>query len=702
MSQSNKSMPTSVIRAGMVGAGNICEFHVAAVRALAPDVELVGITDLDAGRAKANAERWGTTAYADLDALVAAGANVIHVLTPPAAHGKVAKAALERGCHVLIEKPITEDPDEARAIDELARRKGLVVTCNHSLLYDPQIRRALSMVEAGKLGDIVSVDVLRGSEYPPYEGGPLPPWYRDAGYPFRDLGVHCLYLIQELLGPIEDVEAKWCSLGGDPNLAFDEWRAVVRCARGLGQLQLTYNAKPMQSQLIIHGTRGVLRVDLFAMFHGRRASTPLPKAAERLINAVTDSLQPLIDVPVNVVKFVRKEIQAYQGLRDLVAAFYARLAAGDPPPVSVADAAKVVEHVEAVARAADAEHVANLARFPLANRIPFLVTGASGSLGRAIVRRLRADGHRLRVFQRRIPSRPLDGVEYAFGNLGDPAAVDRAVAGAEVVIHCGAAMKGGWPEHRGGTVIGTQNVIDACRTHRVRQLVHISSMSVIDWAGSAGKGAVTEDAALEPRADERGAYTRAKLEAERLVSQAVATGLPAVILRPGQIFGGGIPLINGAVARNAGGRWLVLGDATLELPLVYIEDVVDAVTCAVSRGLVGGEMFQIIDRDTLTQADVLALAGQGRPIVRLPRALVFALGKLSELPLAALGKPSPIAKYRLQSALARLHYDSDRAERVLGWRPRVGVRAGIDRELSGEPATAQPTSATPPVRAVAV
>src|SRR5688572_16282129 len=290
-------------RAGMVGAGNICEFHVAAVKAL-PDVELIGITDLDRKLAQDKAEKWGTIEFNSLDQLIDAGANVIHVLTPPAAHAKVALAALAKGCHVLIEKPIAEDEVDALEIGRIARSKGLTATVNHSLLYDPQVKRALDQVRSGALGQIVSVDILRGSEYPPYEGGPLPPWYRDAGYPFRDIGVHCLYLIQELLGPIEDVDADWRSLGGDPNLAFDEWRTIVRCKRGLGQFQLTYNTKPMQSQLIIHGTKGVLRVDLFAMFHGKRASTPLPKAAERLINAFADSIQPLIDVPVGVYKFV--------------------------------------------------------------------------------------------------------------------------------------------------------------------------------------------------------------------------------------------------------------------------------------------------------------------------------------------------------------------------------------------------------------
>jgi len=70
---------------------------------------------------------------------------------------------------------------------------------------------------------------------------------------------------------------------------------MVRCARGLGQFQLTYNTRPMQSQLIIHGTKSVLRVDLFAMYHGKKANTPLPKAAERLVNAFIDSIGPMIE-----------------------------------------------------------------------------------------------------------------------------------------------------------------------------------------------------------------------------------------------------------------------------------------------------------------------------------------------------------------------------------------------------------------------
>jgi nucleoside-diphosphate-sugar epimerase len=125
----------------------------------------------------------------------------------------------------------------------------------------------------------------------------------------------------------------------------------------------------------------------------------------------------------------------------------------------------------------------------------------------------------------------------------------------------------------------------------------------------------------------------------------------------------------------------VLGDGKLELPLVYVDDVVDAILRAIDRRIAGGEVIQLIDPTRLTQEHVLGMAGGALPIVRVPRSLVFALGKLSELPLGLIGKPSPIAAYRMRSALARLRYESDRAEALLGWVPRVGVHEGIRRVL---------------------
>src|SRR5262249_34886527 len=305
-----------------------------------------------------------------------------------------------------------------------------------------------------------------------------------------------------------------------------------------------------------------------------------------------------------------------------------------------------------------------------------------GGGGVAVGRRLAAAGRRVRAFAPRPPADLPPGVDVALGDLGDPDAVDAAVRGAAAVVHVGAAMKGGWEEHERATVIGTRNVVDACRRHGTTKLVHISSLSVNDWAGEDG-GVVSESSPYEPRPEERGHYTRAKLEAEKSVTAAVAAGLPAVILRPGQIFGGKIPLLTPAVARRAGGRWVVLGDGRLKLPLVYLDDVVDAIVSALDGPLARGEVIQIVDPHQLTQNEVLAAAlPNGARVVRLPRALILAGGRASEPVLAALGRKSPVSAYRLRSALARVDFASERARELLGWQPRVGVVEGIRRETA--------------------
>src|SRR4030095_4082063 len=254
-------------------------------------------------------------------------------LTPPDTHADVGLEAIARGCHVLIEKPLAQSVEDCEALRRAAEARGLLLCVDHSLLFDPMVRSARAAIQGGAIGDIVSVDVLRSSAYPPYRGGPVPPHYQSAGYPFRDLGVHALYLMQAFLGGIEEVNASWRSLAGDRNLAFDEWRAIVRCRRGTGQLQLSWNVRPLQHRIVLMGTRGILRLDLFAMFRSLRSPMTLPKAGARLLGGMREALEPVPHMLLNAARFAVGSIRPFQGIHELVAAFYRALGEGKGSPV---------------------------------------------------------------------------------------------------------------------------------------------------------------------------------------------------------------------------------------------------------------------------------------------------------------------------------------------------------------------------------
>lgn len=664
-------------RAGIVGAGGISEFHAAAI-ARCPGALLLGFVDLDAERARKAAERFGVRAFSSLAELRAAGADVAHVATPPDSHAAIALQALALGMHVLVEKPLATDVEDCRKIGEAARARGLVVSVNHSMLYDPQVVRMLGDIRSGKIGKVISLDVLRSSYFPGWDGGPRPPQYRAAGNPFRDLGVHELYLFEKILGPIESVHAQWASLGGDKNLAFDEWRAQVKCRDGYGQFQLSWNVQPQQHLIVAQGTRGVLRVDAMRMFGAKQLQTSLPKAVDRLLGIQTNLIAPVTDFVKSSVGVLRKTILPYHGLQELIGAFYRAIDDGTPPPVTVEEATAIVGWLETVARAADADAERIAAATPdLAPSVPVMVTGAAGGVGGAIVKRLLENGECVRVFVRRAPETVPDRVEVAVGDLRDPVAVSRAVRGARVVIHAGAAISGDEASFYGSTVVGTQNVIDACLEHGVRQLVHISSMSVPQWAEAPEGAPLSESSPIDPRADERDLYSRSKIDAERRVSRAVAErGLRAVILRPGLIFGGPLALITSSgVARRAGAkRYIFFGDGKLQPPFVYLDDVVDAVVACLERNLGGGEIIQLIDTDTISQNEVVQRVEGGKAtLIHLPRNVLLLLDKIVQRAL----RRSILTAYKLDTQLAKRSYRSENSG-LIGWKPRVGVTRGIE------------------------
>jgi predicted dehydrogenase/nucleoside-diphosphate-sugar epimerase len=665
-------------RVVLIGAGAISEHHALAL-ARVPNAKLMGFIDRDSERARLRAEQFGVKTYASISDAAADGVDVAHILVPPAAHAAVALECIAHGMHVLVEKPLATSVADCEAIGRAAKEKGVVATVSHSLLFDPELATARRLIDAGAIGDVVSVDYIRSSEYPSYAGGPRPPHYANPGEPFRDLGVHAIYVLQSLLGEVRSAAPVFRSLGGDPLLAYDEWSCTFDQEKGFGTVRLSWNVRPLQSLLIVQGTAGVMRVDLFHMFVSVRRNRPMPKAALRIFNTLTDSIRPLFEMPKNTLLFMLKRRRQYQGIHSLVADFYARLGRGEGPAVSVADGAAAVRWTEMVATAGEQAFVPWNDRHPVGAACDVLVTGGSGKLGSATVDALLALGKRVRVLARRPPSGPLPrGLEYVVGDLGDPNDVDRAMRGAASVVHAGAAMTGDRNRFHGATVVGTQNVLAAAQRFGVRRLVHVSSLSVVDWAGSDGRSGLDESTPYEPRAELRGAYTQSKLEAEQLVLAAARAGkIQALILRPGQIFGRRLPVLTAAVCRKVGPVNLVLGDGRVQLPLVHVDDVVAAIIKALEVEVESGTVVQLVDPARLTQNDVLRICGPDRATLRLPRPLVFALGRLSEVALGMLGRQSPFGVYRLRSGLARVDFRSEAARRVLGWEPAVDLETRL-------------------------
>ena len=668
------------VRVGLVGAGYVSAHHIRALQSL-PAVRIVGIADVSVARAEALAHRFAIpAAFESLSAMREARPEVIHILTPPASHAALAIDALAMGCDVLVEKPMAPTAADCDAMIAAAHRSGRRLSVNHSAIEDPAVLRALELIRRGAVGDVLAVDFHRTSDYPPYAGGSLPDSFRLGGYPFLDIGIHALSLLEAFLGRIRRLDTRYRSTGTDPHVWFDEWRGTASCERGDGAFFLSWSVRPIRNEIFVHGTRGDLHVDCFLQSCQVTRSLPGPKAITAGVSALARAARTMWHVPNTTWRLAIGALTPSPGIHAGVVRFHQARANGAEPPTTMDDGRRLVAWLEPVCRRADADRDAALGVDRLLEPADILITGASGRLGRALLNRVCGAGARVRVLvRRRAPDlERLPDVQVVYGELGDPAAVERAVAGVRVVYHVGAAMQGSWPAFDVGTVRGTANVVDACITHDVERLVHVSSVTVLDYASQLPGAVVDEHAPLEPHPELRGFYTQAKRAAEQIVLDAIGSRmLRAVVVRPGQIVGPGYEDVAPYGTIAIGGRWLVVGDGRLTLPLVHLNDVVDGLIAAGSQPDVCGASFQLVDDTSIMQREYISTcvrtSGASPSAVYVPRialrVVAAALAPVGYL----LKRTLPLTGYRLRSINA-LSFDCSAARQRLGWHPGRSLR----------------------------
>ena len=306
-----------------------------------------------------------------------------------------------------------------------------------------------------------------------------------------------------------------------------------------------------------------------------------------------------------------------------------------------------------------------------------LVTGASGFVGSAVVRRLIAAGEAVRVLLRPTADRRnVEGlsVEVAIGDLGDRASLDRALTGCEGLYHVAADYRL-WarrPDEIYETnVAGTKAIMRAAGEAGVRRIVYTSSVASL---GLSCDGSPADEDTPVVLADMIGHYKRSKFLAEAQVRELVrAHGLPAVIVNPSTPMGPRDirPTPTGRmIVEAAAGRMPAVVDTGLNI--VHVDDVAEGHLLAFTRGRIGERYVLGGQNMTLaeTVAEIAALAGRRPPRLTLPHGLVLPLAYAAEGWARLTGREPFATVDGVRMAQKRMYFNSAKAERELGHRAR--------------------------------
>jgi nucleoside-diphosphate-sugar epimerase len=317
-----------------------------------------------------------------------------------------------------------------------------------------------------------------------------------------------------------------------------------------------------------------------------------------------------------------------------------------------------------------------------------LVTGAAGFLGSHVTELLLERGDRPRVLIRpgeSMAAPVVADVEVHSADIADRSALESALDGVDLVLHC-AARTGPWgsePEYERTNVRGLETLVRTALAARVRRLVHVSSATV---HGVDVRGAADEEA---PFREEPNPYTRSKLAGERLLERMIrAEQAPVTILRPGWIYGPRDAASFGRLARLIGdGRMVMAGTGRNHLPLIYVRDVARGMLLAGDAEQAARRCYLLVNDEPVTQRDFLgAIAvelGVPVPKRRIPYRLGLMLGSLAEAGgrLLRREEPPPVTRFGIQLLGGENRFDIARARQEIGFSPVVDVADGVRRSV---------------------
>jgi nucleoside-diphosphate-sugar epimerase len=316
------------------------------------------------------------------------------------------------------------------------------------------------------------------------------------------------------------------------------------------------------------------------------------------------------------------------------------------------------------------------------------VTGGSGFIGGALVRRLVADGWTVRALARSDASAAVvreRGAEPVRGELADTASMAAGAAGCELAFHA-AAHLGDWgarEDFERGNVQGTRNALAAARQAGVRRFIHVGTEAAL----LAGDPLVEVDERAPLRFDSPALYSSTKARAEEAVIEANRNGLETVVVRPRFVWGRGDTTLLPAMAEMVrAGRFAWVGGGRQRTSTTHVDNAVEGLVLGAQRGAPGAVYFvtdgqPVVFRDFVTRLIETQGVTPSRRSIPVPVAkLVAAVGETACRLLGRRSHPPrpPLTRLAVWLSALEATIDITRARQELGYAPVRTIDEGLE------------------------
>lgn len=323
----------------IVGAGLMGRWHArAAARAGA---RVVAVVDPSAERADALARRHrACRSRATLaEALDDEPSAVVHVCAPLSAHAELVAEALQRGAHVLVEKPLAPTAAGTKTLLELAGLRGRLLCPVHQFLFQRGALETQRLMPS--LGSVRHVDTVICSAGAESSSG------AERNRIALEILPHPLSLLRRLLDwPV--AETGWSVA----RAAAGELRLTGSANGASAAILVSMSGRPTRNTARFIAERGTVHLDLFHGFHV--VETPTVSRGTKILRPLVVSARTFASATANLAGRVARAEPAYPGLDELVRRFYAAAAGGGDSPIGAAETLEIAMACDAIAASAGA------------------------------------------------------------------------------------------------------------------------------------------------------------------------------------------------------------------------------------------------------------------------------------------------------------------------------------------------------------
>lgn len=342
------------IKVGIVGCGFVAsKWHIPSFLGLKRNVVVQAVCDLNQLLATSVAKKFNVPkAYSNISEMLRKeDLDIVDICTPPMVHAPLAIEAMEKGCHVLLEKPMALKVSDCDQMINVSQKRSLKLCVVHNEIFRPPLLKARELVKRGSIGKLIGMQWCRFTHRAEYMSNENHWVHKLPGGVLGETGPHAIYTSLVFLKSIKNVDICAKKTLEHTKAPYDYFHIVLEGENIISSIIISHSSDNYVADVNVFGTKGILKMDLQSMLLTRYElnETKLVPLARSSLNSVAQTIKGVVS-NVAKVMFTKNTLTRARGHAVVIEKFVNSVMNDQQPPVTAEEGRETVRVMENIVK----------------------------------------------------------------------------------------------------------------------------------------------------------------------------------------------------------------------------------------------------------------------------------------------------------------------------------------------------------------